>query len=125
MKDVLVCFCFLLGFTTLKGQDTLQGKMKTYTFVMLTIGTERSQDSITVAKIQKGHMDHMSEMEKSGYLNVAGPFLDDGIWRGIFIFNTTDTAMVRKMVEKDPAVKSGRLNFEMHPWMTMQGIQFK
>lgn len=99
--------------------------MKKYTFVFLTLGPNRTHDSLEVQKIQKGHMDHINLMAESGDLNIAGPFLDNGFYRGVFIFDTEDTLKVKKLVEADPAVKSGRLAYEMHPWMTMQGATFK
>ncbi len=98
--------------------------MKTYTFVMLTRGENINQDDREKATIQKKHLEYLGQMAENGDLNVAGPFMDNGNWRGILIFNTTDTVKVRQLVENDPAVKAGRLIFEMHPWLTQKGITF-
>jgi len=114
-------FCLSFAF----GQEPEKPVMKKYTFVLLTKGENRNHDSLEVQKIQKGHMEHINSMAESGDLNIAGPFLDDGFFRGIFIFDTEDTVKVKKLVDADPAVKSGRLAYEMHPWMTMQGATFK
>jgi uncharacterized protein len=99
--------------------------MKTYTFVLLKKGPNRTQDSATVSRIQTLHLAHIQKMAETGALNVAGPFLDDGFFRGILIFNSTDTNSVKRLVGEDPAVKSGRLAYEIHPWMTKQGSTFK
>lgn len=120
----ILCFSFCYSFSVF-GQEAEKPVMKKYTFVLLTKGPNRNHDSLEVQKIQKGHMDHIGAMAESGDLNVAGPFLDDGFYRGIFIFNTEDSVKVKKLVEADPAVKSGRLSYEIHPWMTMQGTTFK
>jgi uncharacterized protein YciI len=61
--------------------------MKQYYFVMLTKGNNRTQDSITAAQIQKAHLENIGRLAKAGKIIVAGPFGDDGNWRGIFIFD--------------------------------------
>ncbi len=121
---IILAICFLVP-VTLPAQETEKPKMKTYTFVMLKKGIKLDQDSATLATIQKQHLEHLTQMAENGYLNVAGPFLDNGYWRGLLIFNTDDVEKVKSLVEEDPAVKSGRLTYEVHPWMTQQGVTFK
>lgn len=99
--------------------------MKTYTFVMLTKGQNRTQDSAIVAKIQAEHLAHIRSMGESGILDLAGPFMDDGFWRGILVFNSDDSLRVKSLVEADPAVKAGRLSYEMHPWLAQKGAALR
>jgi uncharacterized protein YciI len=99
--------------------------LKPYFLVLLKKGPHRDQDSVTAAKIQKAHMENINRMAASGKLNVAGPFLDEGELRGIFIFDSGNEDEVKKLVEGDPAVKSGRLTYEIHPWMTEKGTCFR
>ena len=101
------------------------GKMKQYYFVMLMSGPNRNQDSATAANLQKGHMDNMGKMAKAGKLLVAGPFGDDGNWRGIFILDCATKEEAESLVKEDPAVKAGRLTYEIHPWWTMTNEVFK
>jgi len=107
------------------GQDKSEPAMKTYTFVMLKKGPNRTQDSLTVVDIQKRHIEHLENLASSFELNVAGPFLDDGNWRGLLIFNSDDLEKVKTLVEADPAVSSGRLSYEIHPWMSQKGASLK
>lgn len=116
---------FLFSVSSIAQEKKNENEMKTYTFVMLKRGENTSQDAREKATIQKKHMEYIGFMADSGHLNVAGPFMDDGFWRGILIFNSTDTVKIRQMVEKDPAVMAGRLTFEMHPWLTQRGTTFK
>ncbi len=110
---------------TANAQEQEKPEMKTYTFVMLKKGMNLDQDSLTRSEIQKQHLAYLNSMAESGLLNVAGPFLDKGDWRGILIFNTDDVEKVHRMVADDPAVKAGRLIYEVHPWMTQKGVVFK
>lgn len=95
-----------------------QPQIRQYFFVMLTAGKNRTQDSVTAATIQEGHMANIRKLYADGKLKVAGPFGDDGNWRGIFIFDCATKEEVEQLLQTDPAVKSGRLAFEIHPWYT-------
>jgi len=129
MKHLLitisVClFVFVGNVKAQEGDDDL-GKLKAYYLVLLKTGPNRNQDSATAAQIQKDHLQHINEMAAAGQLNIAGPFLDEGDMRGIFVFDMNSEEDVRKLVDEDPAVKSGRLIYEIHPWMTQKGTCFK
>ncbi|MEO8148790.1 MAG: YciI family protein [Bacteroidia bacterium] len=103
-----------------------ESKMKQYWFVMLMRGEHRDQDSATVAKIQEGHIANIVRMAKEGKCLQAGPFGDDSNWRGILILDVKDMDEVKKELEQDPAIKSGRLKYEAHPWWTQKGtVVFK
>jgi uncharacterized protein YciI len=66
-------------------------------------------------------MANINKMAESGKLQIAGPFGDDGNWRGIFIFDVATEEEVKELLKDDPAIQSGRLAFEIHPWWTMSG----
>lgn len=114
---------FLPGYA--KPDSLEMSKMKTYYMVFLKKGNYRTQDSVTVQKIQEGHMMNINKLAESGKLIVAGPFLDDGELRGIFIFDVKSINEAVELTENDPAVKSGRLGYDIHPWMTQKGTCFK
>lgn len=55
-------------------------------------------------------------MAADGKLFLAGPFLDNGEMRGIFVFAVETLAEAEALTAADPAVESGRLSMELHPW---------
>lgn len=118
-------FLFFMVCTVFSQNSTNNNDLKPYYFVLLKKGPHRDQDSTSAAKIQKAHLENINKLAAKGVLNVAGPFLDDGDLRGIFIFNLSEEEQVKKYVDSDPAVKSGRLVYEIHPWMTQKGTCFK
>ena len=71
---------------------------------MLSTGSNRTYDSATAAKIQEGHMAKMNRLYYDGKLKVAGPFGDDGNWRGIFIFDCKTKEEVEDLLKTDPAI---------------------
>lgn len=92
--------------------------IKQFWFVMLLKGNNRTQDSATAVKLQEGHMANISKLYKEGKLKVAGPFADDGHWRGVFIFDVASKEEAELLLNGDPAIAAGRLSYEIHPWYT-------
>jgi uncharacterized protein YciI len=105
---------------------TPAGGMKQYWMVFLLKGNNRSQDSVTAAQIQEGHMANITRLGREGVIILAGPMGYDKDLRGIFIIDAKDSATAAGYVKTDPAVIAGRLKFEIHPWWTAKGkYEFK
>lgn len=90
--------------------------MKRYVMAFLKIGPNRDQDSATAAQLQRAHMDNIKRLADEKKLIVAGPFLDTGDLRGIFIFNVETIEEAEALTNTDPAIKAGRLVMELHLW---------
>jgi len=90
--------------------------MKTYVMALLKAGPKIDHDSATVAAIQEAHLKNILRLAVEGKLILAGPFLDGVDLRGIFVFNVETLKEARILTESDPAVQSGRLVMELHPW---------
>lgn len=90
--------------------------MKPYVMAFLKSGPNRDQDSATAAQLQRAHMDNIFRMANEGKLVIAGPFMDTGAIRGIYVFNVTTLEEAEALTSTDPAIKAGRLVMELHPW---------
>ncbi|RJP63262.1 MAG: hypothetical protein C4539_16955 [Ignavibacteriales bacterium] len=95
--------------------------MKKYYFCLLKRGPNRNIDSVKLAEIQKGHLAHLNKLADDGKISIAGPFDGDFDWRGIIIFNTKTKEEAEQLQSEDPAVKAGRLIFEIYPWWAAKG----
>jgi uncharacterized protein YciI len=126
MKLFISLILFVLAFSnkecfaqeTGKKQANPEDQIRRYWFVMLTKGNNRTHDSTTAAKIQEGHMANINRLYYDGKIKVAGPFGDDGDWRGIFIFDCETKEEVEKLLKTDPAIAAGRLSYDLRPWYT-------
>lgn len=90
--------------------------MKKYVMAFLKRGPNRNLDSLTGAKLQEAHMNNIGRMMKEGSLILAGPFMDNGDIRGVYVFNVGTIEEAKKLTETDPAIQAGRLVMELHPW---------
>jgi uncharacterized protein YciI len=91
-------------------------------FGVLMRGANRSQSQGEAEEIQKGHLAYMESLHKQGKLPMAGPFLEEGDWRGVVVYRVKTVEEARELAAGDPAVKAGRLRIEVRPWMTLRGI---
>ncbi len=90
--------------------------MRQYVMAFLKAGPNRDQDEDEAIRLQKAHRENIRRLASEGKLALAGPFMDDGEFRGIFVFNVATIEEARALTESDPAVKAGRLALELHPW---------
>lgn len=97
--------------------------MKQYFMVFLTTGQNRTQDNITAAKIQEGHLGNITRLFNEKKIVLAGHFLDNGKYKGIFIFDLPTEEEVRQLLQTDPALNEGRLDYEIHPWYGLGNIR--
>lgn len=131
-KIVLLFIVSILFTGKIYAQDEFEMKdgdvtyiMKKYYMCLLKTGPNRTQDSVTAAEIQKGHMENISKLVKEGKLMIAGPFGGKGELRGIFILSVKSKEEAEMLCAEDPAVKSGRLTVEVLEWWSAKGSTLK
>jgi uncharacterized protein YciI len=97
--------------------------MKQYVMAFLKAGPNRSQDEETAAKLQTAHLKNIQRLAAEGKLLLAGPFLDNGNVRGIYIFNVPTLDEAEKLTQTDPAIQAGSLVMELHLWYGSAALQ--
>lgn len=118
-------FVSLVAFAQEKKSIEKKYEMKTYYLIFLKKGENRTQDSVTVSKLQEQHMAHLTKMEETGKMDICGPLLEDGDIRGICIYNVATKEEAEKLANEDPMVKAGRLKVEVHPFYSAKGVSLK
>ena len=118
MKKIFILFALLIvmSASSFAQEKPIEEKMKKWYFVMLSRGENRSQDTAEVKRLNEGHMANINRMADLGVLRIAGPFMDNGDWRGIFIMDVKTEEEVIENLKQDPAIAAGRLKYEIHPW---------
>lgn len=92
--------------------------MKSYFFVILKTGTNKTEDKNLISESFKEHKKNIDRLVKENKLIVAGPFgKNDKTYRGLFILNNIKTIEeAKELLKTDLAIKNGLLDFEIFIW---------
>lgn len=91
--------------------------MKSYVFVILKTGPNKTTDKTLINNSFRGHMDNIKLLVKEGKLIVAGPLgKNDQTYRGIFILNVPTIEEAKDLLKIDAAIKEGLLDYELYKW---------
>lgn len=97
--------------------------MAQYVMAFLKAGPNRSENKEERMALQRAHLDNINRLAEEGKLVLAGPFMDDGEIRGIYIFDVQTIEEAQALTETDPAIQAGSLVMELHPWYGSAAIK--
>lgn len=91
--------------------------MKSYVFVILKSGDNKSTDAELRSKSFRGHLENIRRLVEEDKMVLAGPFgTNDRDYRGLFLLNVTTVKEAEELLATDPAISAGYLSYEMTPW---------
>lgn len=96
--------------------DADEHGMRRFVLATLVAGPNRGQSEDEATRIQRAHLDYIQKLSESGTLVLAGPFLDEGSARGVFVFAVDSVEEAAALTAADPAVQAGRLAMKLQPW---------
>ena len=106
-------------------------KMIQYYFVLLRVGDKWTPEvTEETRQISEGHRKNIEKLVNEGKLLLAGPFEEEkettspGDLDGLFILAVGTKAEALALLAEDPAIRSGRMVAEVHPWWGPSGIRF-
>ena len=97
--------------------------MAQYVVAFLKRGPNQDQSAEEAMELQKAHLANIQRLLDEGRLLLAGPFMDDGDVRGLYIFDVTSIDEARELTATDPAIKAGRLEMELRPWFGSAAVR--
>jgi len=83
---------------------------------------EGDEKDPAIQELQKAHLANINHLAETKKLIAAGPFGDDGVLRGIFVFRVASLQEAQDLCATDPMVKIGRLVVDLHPWNVPEGV---
>lgn len=89
--------------------------MRQYIMCFLKTGPLKVDDAKR-AELMKGHFAMINRAAEQGKLVVAGPFVDGGELRGIYVFDVKTIDEAKALTETDPSIKEGYFKVEFVKW---------
>jgi len=99
--------------------------MRTYVLGFLYRGPNRIDDPERSKALQAAHLANIGRLAGESKIILAGPFLDKGDLRGIFLFDTDSLEVAQGWCDTDPAIQAGALRVELKPWYSAEGIMVR
>ncbi len=98
-------------------------KMEQYSLVLLKPGEKWNPSAPEFASVMKRQEAYSRELTAKGSLAICGwfPASASGDLRGVAIYRVS-AGEATKLADEDPAVKSGQIKPEIHPWITGSGV---
>ena len=90
--------------------------MKQYVFVILKTGKTKIEDKQKAQELQNGHLKNITRLAAEGKLVLAGPFIEGGEMRGLYIFDVKTIEEAKELVKTDPAINAGMFAVEFTKW---------
>ncbi len=90
-------------------------KMVQFHMALLKRGPKWSAKGM-IPEVEKGHVTHIMSLLDTGKAVIAGPIAESGDLVGIYILRAKSAEEAKAWTDSDPAVISGDLMPEMHPW---------
>jgi uncharacterized protein YciI len=97
--------------------------MSVYVMAFLKEGPNKTLSAEESSELQSAHMANIGRLADEGKLMLAGPFLDKGPLRGIYIFDVESIEEAKALTNSDPAIQAGILEMELHPWYGSAAIK--
>lgn len=100
-----------------------QHGMRRYVVVFLRSGASQGIDADAMRELQHDHIANINRLADEGHLVLAGPFLDRGQLRGLFMLDVASVDEARELVGTDPMIQAGVLVAEFHTWYGSAAIK--
>jgi uncharacterized protein YciI len=94
---------------------------KQYCLRLYKVGPNRDQPPEEADRIQMEHLRYLFQLRAEGIIVINGPIIGDTGLSGMAIFNTTDKEEVKRLADGDPAVRAGRVVYEVYHWYGLPG----
>ena len=112
----LVLIAALVSTTAMQSTEP-QFKLVQFHLALLKKGPKWTGEKTEAAvRLDQEHQAFVTSLLESGKAIIAGSLNDSGEIRGVYIFRTAIPDEANAWANADPAVKSGHLLAEVHPW---------
>lgn len=125
MKTIMAIILMLVAGLVVSAQEKSQNKEKPPSqhkmveFQMVLLKRAPGWEEIKTKNplaLERQQMNYVTSLIERGNAVIAGRLTDDGEIRGVYILRAKTAAEAKEWADNSPAVKSGHLVTEIHPW---------
>ncbi len=119
MSLAVLLATFVLEPTIAQTPKTAEPQFKLIEFHMLLLkrGPKWTGDTTAGSEsLESSQREYAASLMQSGKAVIVGRLTDDGEIRGVYVLRAKTPEEAREWAENSPAVKTGHLIAEMHPW---------
>ena len=105
----------LLGVATVWSQESSPGQPTYFAALVMKGSKWTAERTPAMNRVSQEHRDWLHKMASEGKLALAGPFTDNGEFRGLYIFKLSSAQEIQALCDSAPAVRAGQIRVEIHP----------
>jgi len=105
-----------------KGVEPAPGT-RTYQVALFKRGPKWGKDPGEAKELQAERLQYLARLEREGKIVLAGPFTDRGLYHSMIVFRADSMEAAKALIAEMPSIKAERLVYEIHPWLSADGIR--
>ncbi len=131
MKTTALIFAAVLVGATLfaadgdapKKERPLPAGTRQYQVALFKRGPKWGTDPAVAKELQTERVQYLAKLEREGKISLAGTFTDRGLYHSMIVFRAESLEDAKALIAEMPSIKAERLVFEIHPWLSLDGIR--
>jgi hypothetical protein len=96
---------------------------RTYQVALFKRGPQWGRDPGDAKALQNERLQYLARLERDGKIALAGAFTDRGLYHSMIVFRVNSIDEAKGLIAEMPSIKSEKLVYEIHPWLSADGIR--
>jgi hypothetical protein len=94
-----------------------------YQVVLFKRGPSWGKNPADAKALQTERAQYITRLDREGKIALMGTFTDRGLYHSMIVFKAASVAEAKALVGDMPSIKSELLVYEVHPWLSLDGIR--
>jgi uncharacterized protein YciI len=94
-----------------------------YQVALFKRGPNWGKNPAEAKELQTERAQYLTRLDREGKIALMGTFTDRGLYHSMIVFKAASVAEAKAWVAEMPSIKSELLVYEIHPWLSLDGIR--
>lgn len=96
---------------------------RTYQVALFKRGPSWVSGPAEASEIREERVEYLARLEREGKIALMGTFTDRRLYHSMIVFKVDSVPEAKALVGEMPSIKAERLVYEIHPWLSLDGIR--